>query len=148
MDAYLKIRQATVEDSPGLEKCMQSAYAAYRARMDGKRLPPMDVDYRSEIENYPVWVVESEGHIIGGLVMDFGNGKASIANVAVSPGFRGQGLGGRLMRLAETTARENNFSELHLATHVLLDENVSLYSHLGWEETGRDESRVEMKKKI
>lgn len=148
MNASPAIRHATVEDSGGLEKCMQSAYASYRARMEGKRLPPMDADYRSEIENYPVWVVESEGNIIGALIMDFDNDRASIANIAVSPEFQGQGIGGRLMQHAEVQARERHLSELHLATHVLLDENLSLYRHLGWEETGRDESRVYMKKRI
>lgn len=148
MDANPPIRQATVEDSAGLNKCMQSAYATYRERMGGRRLPPMDADYRAEIENYPAWVIESEGHIIGGLIMDFDNGKASIANIAISPDFQGQGIGGRLMQHAEAQARKRHHSELHLATHVLLRENLNLYRHLGFEETDRDESRVYMKKRI
>lgn len=148
MHASPQIRQAIAEDSGGLKACMESAYAGYQARMGGRRLPPMDVDYLSEIENYPVWVVESEGCIIGGLIMDFDSGRASIANIAVSPDFQGQGIGGRLMQYAEATAREKSFSELHLATHVLLEENLSLYRHLGWQETGRDEFRVQMKKAI
>jgi hypothetical protein len=52
------------------------------------------------------------------------------------------------MRFAESKARESGFSELRLATHVLLDENISLYRHLGWEETGRDKTRVFMKREI
>lgn len=127
---------------------MASAYAPYLQRMGGIRLPPMDVDYLSEIENYPVWVVESKELILGGLIMDFGNGKASIANIAISPDSQGQGIGGRLLKFAEARAKERNFSQLHLATHVLLDENISLYRHLGWEEIGRDDSRVYMKKEI
>jgi ribosomal protein S18 acetylase RimI-like enzyme len=116
--------------------------------MGGARLPPMDVDYSSEIENYPAWVVESEGGILGGLIMVFDNNQASIANIAVNPKFQGRGIGGELMRFAETKAREKNFSELRLTTHVLLEENISLYRYLGWEETDRDETRVYMKKEI
>ena len=148
MEVAWHIREATPEDSTGLKNCMESAYATYQERMDGVRLPPMDVDYLSEIKNYPTWVVESERSILGGLIMVFENNHASIANIAVDPKFQGQGIGGGLMKFAESKARENNFSELHLATHILLDENISLYRHLGWEETGRDESRVFMKKKI
>ena len=148
MEVTWHIREATPEDSTGLKTCMESAYATYQERMDGVRLPPMDVDYLSEIKNYPTWVVESERSILGGLIMVFENNHASIANIAVDPKFQGQGIGGGLMKFAESKARENNFSELHLATHILLDENISLYRHLGWEETGRDESRVFMKKKI
>ena len=59
-----------------------------------------------------------------------------------------QGIGGALMNFAESRARENNFSELRLTTHVLLKENISLYRHLGWEETDRDKARVYMKKKL
>jgi N-acetylglutamate synthase-like GNAT family acetyltransferase len=108
----------------------------------------MDVDYSLEIENYPVWVVESKGNILGGLVMTFEKNRASIANIAVDPDSQGQGMGGALMNFAESKARENGFSELHLATHVLLAENISLYRHLGWQETARGGSRILMKKVI
>jgi GNAT superfamily N-acetyltransferase len=143
-----QIRKATPEDSDGLKSCMESAYAAYQDRMGEERLPPMDADYSSEISDYPTWVVESERGILGGLIMVFENNHASIANIAVDPRFQRQGIGGGLIRFAESKARENNFSELHLATHILLDENISLYRHLGWEETGRDETRVSMEKKL
>jgi len=142
------IREATLEDADGLAKIMQSAYEPYQDRMAGVRLPPMDVDYSSEIENYPTWVVESEASILGGLIMTFEAENASIANIAVNPRFQGQGIGGGLMKFAETKAREKNFAELHLTTHVLLKENVSWYRHLGWEEIDRDNTKVFMKKEI
>ena len=148
MKLACNIREATPEDSDILKNCMVSAYAIYQDRMGGARLPPMDVDYLSEIKNYPTWVIESEGIILGGLIMAFENDQASSANIAVNPKFQGQGIGGELMRFAESKARESDFSELLLATHVLLDENISLYRHLGWEETGRDDTRVFMKKDI
>jgi len=148
MEVTRYIREATPGDSEGLKNCMESAYTTYRERMGGVRLPPMNVDYSSEIKNYPTWVVESGGSILGGLIMVFENDQASIANIAVNPKFQGQGIGGELIVFAETKARENNFSELRLATHVLLEENISLYRYLGWEETGRDETRIFMKKKI
>jgi N-acetylglutamate synthase-like GNAT family acetyltransferase len=148
MGAAWQIRGATREDADGLEKCMQSAYAPYRERMGGVRLPPMDVDYTSEIENYPTWVVESEGDILAGMIMIFEKEHASIANVAVNPRFQGQGIGGELMKFAESKAKERNFTELYLTTHKLLKENLSLYRHLGWKEICRDNTKVFMKKKI
>lgn len=68
---------------------MESAYAMYRARMGGVRLPPMDVDYSAEIKQYPTWVVVSEESIIGGLIMVFENNYASIANIAVNLKLQG-----------------------------------------------------------
>ena len=143
-----QIRKAIPEDSESLKNCMASAYSIYQERMGGMRLPPVDVDYLSEIKNYPTWVAESEGRILGGLIMVFENDRASIANVAVSPEFQGQGIGGELLQFAESRAREKGYSELQLATHVLLDENIALYRHLGWKETGRDGTRVFMAKEI
>ena len=64
---------------------MESAYAAYQDRMGGVRLPPMDVDYAAEIENYACWVVESAGEILGGLIMAFSADRAQIANIVVAP---------------------------------------------------------------
>ncbi|MCU7843755.1 MAG: GNAT family N-acetyltransferase [Candidatus Thiodiazotropha sp. (ex Monitilora ramsayi)] len=148
MNLKWHIREAVPEDADNLKKCMESAYLTYQERMGGVRLPPMDVDYLSEIINYPVWVVDSKGDILGGLIMSFENEQASIANIAVDPKCQGQGIGGAMMGFAESRARENNFSELHLTTHVLLHENLSFYQHLGWQETGRDETKVFMKKEI
>jgi N-acetylglutamate synthase-like GNAT family acetyltransferase len=148
MNSAWKIREATTADSEGLKNCMASAYATYQERMGGKRLPPMDIDYLSEIQNYPTWVAESNGSILGGLIMVFEENEASIANIAVNPKSQGEGIGSALMNFAESKAREKHFSELHLATHVLLNENISLYKHLGWEVTERDENRVYMKKVI
>jgi N-acetylglutamate synthase-like GNAT family acetyltransferase len=148
MESTWHIRKAISKDADGLKNCMESAYSAYQERMAGACLPPMDVDYMSEIKNYPTWVVEAKGNVLGGLIMSFENDQASIANIAVDPKYQGNGIGGALMKFAESKAREDIFSDLHLTTHVLLHENVSLYQHLGWEETGRDESKVFMKKKI
>ena len=116
--------------------------------MGGTRLPPMDVDYADEIENFPTWVIEAEGRILGGLIMMFKKHRATIANIAVDPEFQGQGIGGALLKFAESKAREAGFLELHLATHELLNENISLYRHLGWQETGSDKSRIFMQKRI
>lgn len=142
------IRKANIGDAIHLKACMELAYAAYQERMGGARLPPMDVDYSSEIENYPCWVVESAGEILGGLIMTFAADRAQIANIAVAPQAQGQGIGGRLMKFAESEAGKRGFSELHLVTHALLSENISLYRHLGWKQSGKESNRVSMQKKI
>ena len=148
MKKQWNIRKATHEDSGGLQECMETAYASYQNRMSGERLPPMDIDYSLEIKDFPSWVAEFSGKIVGGLTMMFEDDCASIANIAVHPEFQGQGLGGGLMKFAETMAKEKNYSELRLATHILLTENVTLYLHLGWKEIDRDVVRVYMKKDI
>ena len=146
--APVTIRKAALGDAPGLAECMRQAYTTYVPRMGTQRLPPMDADYEDEIASYLTWVAESESEIVGGLTLVDEATHMTIANVAVRPDFQGSGLGRELMDLAEAEARDAGFSELRLATHVLLSENVSYYLHLGWLENGRDETRVYMKKAI
>lgn len=142
------IREAAVSDAEALAECMHAAYMGYTSRFGGKTLPPMTVDYEKEVRSYPVWVAESGGTLVGGLILIPGDDYMTIANVAVHPKFQGHGLGRGLMELGEAEAKRQGCSELRLATHVLLAENISLYSHLGWTETGRDECRVFMRKNI
>lgn len=92
MDLTWQMREATLKDADGLQNCMESAYSLYLERMGGVRLPPMEVDYLDEILKYPCWVVDAEGLILGGLIMDFKNEKATLADIAVNPKFQGQGI--------------------------------------------------------
>jgi GNAT superfamily N-acetyltransferase len=148
MSDEIGIRRAVTGDAAALQRCMHSAYAVYQNRMGDARLPPMDLDYAEEIENYPTWVAILEGKVVGGITMAFDEEHAAIANVAVSPAAQGRGLGRTLLEFAETKAAKKHYTELRLATHVLLSENVDLYCHLGWSEFDRDEARVFMKKEI
>ena len=142
------LRKATLSDAQALAECMRAAYGVYRSRLKGKTLPPMSVNYANEIQTYPVWVAESEGRLVGGLILMPEENHMTLANVAVHPQFQGNGLGRGLMALAEAQAKQHGYSELRLATHGALTENVSLYAHLGWSETGRDEDRVYMRKRL
>lgn len=142
------IRKAVLSDAGSLNECMQLAYKIYTSRLGGKALPPMEVDYREEIRLFPVWVAESDGTVVGGLILMPEDEHMTIANIAVHPQFQGNGLGRDLMEFGETEAIQRGYSELRLATHILLTENLSLYIYLGWSETDRDESRVYMKKNI
>ena len=49
------------------------------------------------------------------------------------------------MEFGEAEAKKHGYSELRLATHILLTDNISLYVHLGWSEKDRDEYRVYMR---
>ena len=148
MKEQWRIRKAEAGDSVGLQACMEAAYAPYTSRMRGKHLPPMDIDYSLEIKNFPCWVADINGTVAGGIIMMFEKEYASIANIAVHPEFQGMGLGAGLMDFAISKAKEMNYSELRLATHVLLTENISLYLHLGWSEIARDDLRVYFNKEI
>ena len=144
----ITIKVADSNDAKGLHRCMERAYLAYSSMFGGVRLPPMDVDYGEEIRLFPVWVALKRNNVVGGLIMVFERENASVANIAVSPEAQGLGLGRKLMNFAEKEAKKRGYSELKLATHVLLEDNVSLYKHLGWKVTSSDETRIYMDKCI
>lgn len=146
-DVVWRIRPANVVDAAGLHACMEAAYLAYQERLGGRRLPPMDVDYALEIRDNPTWIALSgTDDVIGGIIMTFEGDTATIANVAVHPDYQGNGIGGGLMHHAEQIALERDCSRIHLATHVLLTENVSLYQYLGYRVIDQDDTRVTMRK--
>ncbi len=53
-----------------------------------------------------------------------------------------------MMRFAETTAKIKTYTQIRLATQILLAENIDLYLHLGWQEINRIRTKVLMKKEI
>ncbi len=138
------IRRAEDRDADALSTCIDAAYVQYAARITD--LPPVSADCAEEIAKYQVWVAEIENDVVGGLVMIPEEGFMRLANMAVHPDHRGEGLGRAFVALAEAEALEQRYRELRLNTHVDMPENVRLYTHLGWEQTGRDGNKISMKK--
>jgi ribosomal protein S18 acetylase RimI-like enzyme len=140
------IRQAVAEDAPGLTVCMRAAYAEAAARLGD--LPPLTADYADEIATCQVWVAMVDEEIVGGLVLVPGDDALQLANVAVVPHYAGRGLGKALIDHAELEAVAQGFQEIRLATHTDMGNNLALYRHLGWEQTGTEGATVYMKKDL
>jgi ribosomal protein S18 acetylase RimI-like enzyme len=114
----------------------------------------MTDDYVALVERGNVWVAaedEVEG-VVGLIVLRPGDGYLCVENVAVNTRRQGEGVGRRLMAFAEGHATESGLEELRLYTNEKMWENLSLYSKLGYEETGRRADggyrRVFMRKRI
>lgn len=60
-----------------------------------------------------------------------------LENITVYPDHHGQGLGGRLLALADEEAARLGYRELRLHTHVTMTENIALYRAKGWVVTGQ-----------
>jgi len=140
------LRRAVARDADALAACIDAAYAQYVSRIVD--LPDVSADCAEEIETYLVWVAEVAGDIVGGLVISPQEGFVQLVNIAVHPNQRGKGLGRALLALADTEARTQGFSEMRLATHRDMPENVELYAHLGWQRTGDDGAKVFMNKRL
>jgi N-acetylglutamate synthase-like GNAT family acetyltransferase len=140
------LRRATTDDGGSLSDCIEAAYSIYSTRVPD--LPAVSEGVAGDIANHRVWVIEMDQKIVGGIIMIPRDGYMFLANVAVHPTNAGLGFGRILMDRAESDCLELGMHELRLNTHVEMPENVDLYSHLGWRETGRAGNKVMMKKTL
>ena len=101
-----------------------------------------------DIANHIVWVAVRDGQVIGGIVLLEKNDHVVLANVAIDPSEIGKGLGRKLIDLAESKTLQLGKDRMRLSTHVEMPENVRLYEHLGWHETGRRGRKVHMEKRL
>jgi GNAT superfamily N-acetyltransferase len=141
-----RIRRANVRDSGGFSECIDAAYSVYASRIVD--LPAVSEGISDDIEKDRVWIAEIGPKIVGGIVLIPEDDFLLLANVAVRPECSGLGLGRALMGLAEAECRKLGLNELRLRTHVSIPENVSLYEHLGWQETGKSGTKVHMRKTL
>jgi GNAT superfamily N-acetyltransferase len=132
----MRIRPANAADLPAVERIVRDAYTKYIARI-GKPPGPMLDDYPARVRAHQAWVLEREGAVAGLIVLLPEDDHLLLDNVAVDPAHAGHGLGRALMDFAEAEARRRGYAELRLYTHQMMTENVAMYHHLGWQETGR-----------
>lgn len=145
------LRAARDADAEELTRLVDEAYDPYVERLG--RLPgPMTEDYAVVIRNREVTVLESDGHIVGMIVLGPTSEGFTIDNVAVHPSRQGEGLGRALLEFAEEQARRRGFDTVHLYTHEKMTENQALYARIGYVEYDRrpwaDVSRVFMRKQL
>ncbi len=147
----LQLRPATAADAPAIARCVEAAYSHYIERI-GEPPGPMLDDYPQVVRDHRVFVVESGGEIAGAIVLIEDRGTMLLDNVAVLPSRQGEGIGRRLMLLAEEEARRLGYNCIDLYTHELMTENFALYARNGYEEverrTERGFPRIYMRKRL
>ena len=130
-ETSFSFRSATRADAPKVAALVNAAYGHYVERI-GMLPRPMTDDYAEVIENRRVIGAESDGTIVGVIVLAIDDEGFFVDNVAVAPSRRGEGLGRTLFELAEAEARRAGFDSIHLYTHEKMAENLALYSRLGY----------------
>ena len=119
-----------------MKSCVEAAYRHYVARID-KPPGPMLEDYSEVVRLHQAFVAEEAGQVVAVLVLVREAAGLVLDNVSVHPDFQRQGLGSRLIALAETEAREQGYTQLDLYTHESMTENIEIYISLGYVETER-----------
>jgi len=130
------IRKATAGDAARLAAIARAAYAKYIPRM-GRAPPPMLADFAALIAAGFAVVIENAGSVDGYMIAWSEANALLVDNLAVDPARQGKGLGRSLLEYAIAKARRLKLPALRVYTNVLMTENISLYSHLGFVETHR-----------
>ena len=131
------IRRANPVDRAAVESIVNEAYAIYIDRI-GRPPGPMLDDYGVLIEAGAVHVLEAGDQPVEAIVVLLEKpDHLLLDNIAVRRDRQGQGLGHQLIAFAEDEARRLGFAEIRLYTHVMMVENIALYTRLGFVETGR-----------
>ncbi|MGJ8618072.1 MAG: GNAT family N-acetyltransferase [Sulfitobacter sp.] len=138
------VRRAIADDAESLAACIRAAYARY----SDLTLPDVAGGMVQEIAEHQVWVFEAGGEVVGGIALGKDEGRAHLRNIAVHPDHGGKGIGSALIKTAIAACRADGVRSIVLATHVGMPENVALYRHLGWVETGRENDKVYMSRMI
>jgi N-acetylglutamate synthase-like GNAT family acetyltransferase len=125
-DNSLTIRRAQLSDAAAMQSCVHAAYRHYIPRI-GKKPGPMLDDYSEIVQQHKTFVAEAAGQIVGVLVLIRREDGILLDNVAVHPKHQGNGLGRRLIGLAESEARSQGFAYLDLYTHEQMTEKIVMY---------------------
>jgi len=113
-----------------------AAYGHYVERI-GMLPRPMTDDYAEVIRSSQVVVAESDGTLVGIIVLAITEEGFVIDNIAADPPHRGKGVGKALLEFAEAEARRAGFDSIYLYTHEKMTENLALYARIGYVEYDR-----------
>ena len=87
--------------------------------------------------DYPAWVLDDGGVIVGYVLMSIAAGEAHILNVCVAPEHQGRGLGRKLVRSIMHVARGRGAERAFLEVRPSNVGAIALYHDEGFNEIGR-----------
>src|SRR5216683_281575 len=119
-------RRATSADASTVREITRAAYSKW-IPVIGREPKPMTANYLQAVADHVIDLFEEAGRPI-----------ALIEDVAVLPDQHGKGIGGLLLKRAETIARSLGLNELRLYTNAMFAANITFYAHRGFEEFLRE----------
>ncbi|UTA54164.1 ribosomal protein S18-alanine N-acetyltransferase [Lysobacter soli] len=87
--------------------------------------------------DYPAWVMQHEGRIIGYFLMSIAADEVHVLNICIDPNFQGQGLGRQLLRALVRVARGRKAERVFLEVRPSNAGAIALYHSEGFNEIGR-----------
>lgn len=131
------VRKAIPADAQSVREITDLAYARYLPLL-GRKPQPMTADHLAMIAEHAVWVLAQGERTLAVLELIDEPDCTLIYSIAVRPEDQKHGFGRRLLAWAESEATRAGHNRVRLYTNALMEDNLRLYSRLGYRETGRE----------
>jgi RimJ/RimL family protein N-acetyltransferase/ribosomal protein S18 acetylase RimI-like enzyme len=131
LSARVSFRRAGPNDRDSLVALQHAAFIGNRDILGVEPLPLRE-DYDAVLARDEVWLAEDRDIPVGALILELRPDDLYVASVGALPSFRGRGLGGRLLGLAESRAEALGRSRLRLVTGKKLAKNIAWYARNGY----------------
>jgi ribosomal protein S18 acetylase RimI-like enzyme len=126
-----EIRRAGPADAGAVAALTCAAYEKW-IPVIGRAPKPMTADYDRAVREHLIDLLFAEGSLVALVESIREPDHLLIENLAVAPEHQRRGYGLRMLRHAESLARELGFAELRLYTNKLFVENVAFYRKHGY----------------
>jgi N-acetylglutamate synthase-like GNAT family acetyltransferase len=131
------LRRAGPGDATAIRAVVDAAYGP-SVELLGRLPLPMAADHDLAVREHEVWVLDTDGMVIGVLELIAREDHLWVENVAIDPRHQGTGLGRRLLDHSEQRASELGLEEIRLATNERYLFNIAMYRRRGFRETHRE----------
>lgn len=125
------LRRGTSSDVSDITRLVRMAYSKW-VEIIGRNPLPMDVDYNEAIKHHRFDLLLKDSVLTGVLETYEAYDCLFIENLCISPNAQRQGLGQRLLTLADDIAIEAGFNCIRLDTNKSFAGNVALYTRTGY----------------
>jgi len=135
------IRGARSDEAADVLSVIIAAFAPYHGRLvpESGALSETVDSVRGKIERGGAVLAErADGVAIGAALFEPENDALYLGRLAVRPECRGQGVAARLVEAVEREARARGFVRVTLGARLALDDNIRLFTRLGYREIGRE----------
>jgi N-acetylglutamate synthase-like GNAT family acetyltransferase len=128
------VRRATSADATALAELVNAAYAVEGFFVEGDRTSPAEI---AQMMSTGTFLVLDHGARLGGAVyVTIAGDRGYFGMLAVGKGLTGQGLGKRLVRIAEAMCEAAGCTAMTMKIVNLREELGRWYRSLGYRETG------------
>jgi ribosomal protein S18 acetylase RimI-like enzyme len=127
----LEIRRAAPADAAAIAALTRAAYEKW-IPVIGRAPKPVTADYEVAVREHLIDLLFASDELVALVECIREPDHLLIENLAVAPAQQGRGYGLRLLRHAETLARDLGYPELRLYTNKLFAENVAFYTKHGY----------------